>query len=44
VTITDTTMTITRRTGQIAAEAALDGIYVIRATVPANPPDLPPAR
>lgn len=36
VTITDTTVTITRRTAQIAAEAALDGIYVIRTTVPAH--------
>jgi hypothetical protein len=34
VTITDTTVTITRRTAQIEAEAALDGIYVIRTTVP----------
>jgi len=34
VTITDTTLTITRRTTQIQAEAALDGIYVIRTTVP----------
>ena len=36
VTITDTTVTITRRTAQIEAEAALDGIYVIRTTVPAD--------
>jgi DDE family transposase len=35
VTITDTTLAIARRTAQIAAEAALDGIYVIRTTVPA---------
>jgi hypothetical protein len=34
VTITDTTLTITRRSEQIQAEAALDGIYVIRTTVP----------
>src|SRR5680860_1266663 len=34
--ITDTTLTITRKTVQITAEAALDGIYVIRTTVPAN--------
>ncbi|CAN5863783.1 IS1634 family transposase [soil metagenome] len=33
VTITDTTLAITRRTGQIAAEAALDGIYVLRTSV-----------
>jgi hypothetical protein len=36
VTITDTTLTITRRSEQIEAEAALDGIYVIRTTVPEN--------
>ncbi len=36
VTITDTTLTITRRVEQIAAEAALDGIYVIRTSVPAE--------
>jgi hypothetical protein len=36
VTITDTTLAITRRTAQIDAEAALDGIYVIRTTVPAH--------
>jgi hypothetical protein len=41
VTITDTTLTITRRTGQIEAEAALDGIYVIRTTVPADTLDAP---
>jgi len=36
VTITDTTLSLTRRTVQIEAEAALDGIYVIRTTVPAD--------
>ena len=36
VTITETSLTIARRTVQIEAEAALDGIYVIRTTVPAN--------
>ena len=36
VTITDTTLHITRNTSQIAAEAALDGIYVLRTTVPAE--------
>jgi hypothetical protein len=41
VTITDTTLTITRRTGQIDAETALDGIYVIRTTVPADTLDAP---
>jgi hypothetical protein len=41
LTITDTTLTITRRQADIDAEAALDGIYVIRTNVPAN--DLDPA-
>jgi hypothetical protein len=36
LTITNTTLTITRRTAQIAAEAALDGIYVLRTTVPTD--------
>ena len=36
VTITDTTLAITRKSEQIKAEAALDGIYVIRTTVPAG--------
>jgi hypothetical protein len=36
VTITDTTLTITRRTAQIEAEAALDGIYVLRSSLPAH--------
>jgi Transposase DDE domain len=36
LTITDTTLTITRNTSQIAAEAALDGIYVLRTSVPAE--------
>lgn len=36
VAITDTSLRINRRTGQIEAEAALDGIYVIRTTVPAE--------
>jgi len=34
VTITDTSLTSTRKSEQIDAEAALDGIYVIRTTVP----------
>jgi hypothetical protein len=34
VTITDTTLTAERRQAQIDAEAALDGIYVIRTPVP----------
>jgi Transposase DDE domain len=36
VAITDTTLTITRRQTTIDAEAALDGIYVIRTPVPAD--------
>ncbi len=35
-TITDTSLTIARRHDQIAAEAALDGIYVLRTSVPAD--------
>src|SRR5271166_3152407 len=35
-TITDTTLTIERRHDQITAEAALDGIYVLRTSVPAD--------
>jgi Transposase DDE domain len=34
VAITDTTLTVTRKADQIAAEAALDGIYVLRTSVP----------
>jgi len=36
VAITDTTLTITRKTEQIEAEARLDGIYVLRTSVPAD--------
>jgi len=36
VTITDTTLAITRNTTKIEAEAALDGIYVLRTSVPAD--------
>jgi hypothetical protein len=36
VAITDTTLTITRNSEQIQAEAALDGIYVLRTSVPAD--------
>ncbi|MGH9251769.1 MAG: IS1634 family transposase [Acidimicrobiales bacterium] len=36
VTITDTSLAITGNTEQIAAEAALDGIYVLRTSVPAE--------
>jgi hypothetical protein len=41
VTITDTTLAITRRQAQIDAEAALDGIYVLRTSVPAQRLDAP---
>jgi hypothetical protein len=34
--ITDTSLTVTRRAAQIAAEAALDGIYVLCTSVPAD--------
>ncbi|HEX5255059.1 MAG TPA: IS1634 family transposase [Mycobacterium sp.] len=34
--ITDTSLAITRRVEQIAAEAALDGVYVIRTSIPAD--------
>ena len=36
LTITETTFDYTRNTTQIAAEAALDGIYVVRTSVPAE--------
>ena len=36
VAITDTTLTITRRQAAIHAEAALDGIYVIRTNMPTD--------
>jgi hypothetical protein len=36
VTITDTSLAIERKHDQIAAEAALDGIYVLRTSVPAE--------
>jgi Transposase DDE domain len=36
IAITDTSLAITRRASQIAAEAALDGIYVLRTPVPTN--------
>jgi len=39
--ITDTTFTWTRRQQQIDAEAALDGIYVIRTSMPADHLDTP---
>jgi hypothetical protein len=41
VTITDTSLTVTRRQAQIDAEAALDGFYVLRTPVPAAELDGP---
>ena len=39
--ITDTSLTATRRQAQIDAEAALDGIYILRTPVPAAELDAP---
>lgn len=41
VAITDTTLTITRDQARIDAEAALDGIYVLRTSAPADQLDPP---
>ena len=41
LTITDTSLTVTRRQAQIDAEAALDGFYVLRTPVPASQLDAP---
>ena len=41
VTITDHSLTVTRRQDQIDAEAALDGFYVLRTPVPADQLDGP---
>jgi Transposase DDE domain len=41
VTITDTTLAITRRQAQIDAEAALDGVYVLRTSIGADRLDAP---
>jgi hypothetical protein len=41
VAITDTTLTITRDHARISAEAALDGIYVLRTSAPASALDSP---
>jgi transposase len=43
VTITDDSLTVTRRQAQIDEEAALDGLYVIRTPVPASELDAPAA-
>jgi hypothetical protein len=41
VTITDDSLTVTRRQAQIEEEAALDGLYVIRTPVPEDEMDAP---
>ncbi|MGH3935015.1 MAG: IS1634 family transposase, partial [Pseudonocardiaceae bacterium] len=41
LTITDTSLSVTRRADQIAIEAALDGIYVIRPSLPTQTLDAP---
>ncbi len=41
VTITDTSLDVTRRRDQIDAEAALDGFYVLRTPIPAAELDAP---
>jgi len=41
ITITDTSLTLTRKQAQIDAEAALDGFYVLRTPVPASELDAP---
>ena len=41
VTITDTSLAITRRQAQIAEEATLDGFYVLRTPIPAAELDAP---
>ena len=41
VTITDDSLTITRKQAQIEEEAALDGFYVIRTPIPASELDAP---
>ncbi len=41
VTITDTSLSVTRKQDQIDAEAALDGFYVLRTPIPASDLDAP---
>ena len=41
VTITDTSLSVTRKQDQIDAEAALDGFYVLRTPIPASELDAP---
>jgi hypothetical protein len=43
VTITDTSLNVTRKQDQITAEAALDGFYVLRTPIPARELDAPAA-
>jgi hypothetical protein len=43
VTITDTSLNVTRKQDQITAEAALDGFYVLRTPIPAGELDAPAA-
>jgi hypothetical protein len=43
LTITDTSLAVTRRQPQIEEEAALDGFYVLRTPVPASDLDAPSA-
>jgi hypothetical protein len=43
LTITDTSLAVTRRQAQIEEEAALDGFYVLRTPVPASDLDAPSA-
>jgi hypothetical protein len=43
LTITDTSLSLTRRHDQIATEAAMDSIYVIRTSVPTQTLDAPAA-
>src|SRR5204862_2679457 len=41
IAITDTSLAVTRKQGQIDAEAALDGFYVLRTPLPASQLDAP---
>jgi hypothetical protein len=43
ITITDTSLTVTRKQAQIDDEAALDGFYVLRTPIPARQLDAPGA-
>ena len=39
--ITDTSFNFTRKTAEIAAEAAIDGLYVVRTSLPVEPSTMP---